>query len=200
MKKYLSTLAVVALAASAFAQGTVNFANNASSLVSVDGTPIPKDGGWVQLLWAPAGTAATAYTSGTDPAAWFTANPGWAAVSSANGGIDNISPVAGRFTGNTAQVPTATPGATIEAIVAAWTGNWAGLNEAFAGGANIGMSSKFQVATGNPTTTPPGTAASITGAGQFGGLNISGTVIPEPSTLALAGLGIAALLVMRRRN
>jgi hypothetical protein len=135
MKKYLSTLAVVALAASAFAQGTVNFANNAQSLISVGGTPIPANGGFAQLLWAPAGTAASAYTAGTDPAAWFTANPGWAAVTSAQGGIDNIAPVAGRFTGNTATVPTATPGAAIQAIVAAWTGNFAGLNEAFAGAA-----------------------------------------------------------------
>jgi hypothetical protein len=201
MKKYLSTLAVVALAASAFAQGTVNFANNASSLATASGTPIPANGGFAQLLWAPSGSTATAYAQG-NPADWFAANTAWQALTSAQGGVDNIGPVAGRFTGNTATVPTATPGAAIEAIVASWTGNFAGLNEAFAGNASIGFSAPFSVTTGNPTTVPPGTAASITGAGQFTGVNALpvGGVIPEPSTLALAGLGIAALLVMRRRN
>jgi hypothetical protein len=200
MKKYLSTLAVVALAASAFAQGTVNFANNGTTLVTASGTPIAANGGFAQLLWAPAGSTSTPYTQG-NPADWFAANTAWTALTAAQGGIDNIGPVAGRFTGNTVTVPTATAGATIEAIVAAWTGNYADLNAAFQGGASIGYSSRFSIATGNPTTIPPGTAASITGAGQFTGLNaLPTTVIPEPSTLALAGLGVAALLVLRRRS
>jgi hypothetical protein len=200
MKKYLSILAVVAMASSAFAQGTVAFANNGQSLVTASGTAIPANGGFAQLLWAPSGTASSAYTQG-DPAAWFAANPGWAAATAAQGGIDAIGPVAGRFTGNTVTVPTATPGATIQAIVAGWTGNYADLNLAYAGHASIGFSAAFQVATGNPTTVPPGTAASITGAGQFTGLNaLPTTIIPEPSTLALAGLGVAALLVLRRRS
>jgi hypothetical protein len=203
MKKYLSILAVVAMASSAFAQGTVAFANNAQSLVTAGGAAIPANGGFAQLLWAPAGTASTPYAQG-NPTEWFAANPGWAAATAAQGGIDAIGPVAGRFTGNTVTVPTATPGATIQAIVAGWTGNYADLNAAYGAGigvSSIGFSAPFSVVTGNPTTVPPGTAAGITGAGQFGGLNALPTVgIPEPSTLALAGLGVAALLVLRRRS
>jgi len=205
MKKYLSTLAVVALAASAFAQGTVNFANSSSSLVTANGTPIPANGGFAQLIWAPAGTPApSAYAQG-NPADWFTANSAWHAVTD---GIDAIGPAAGRFAGNTVTIPAATPGpgiaagAGIQAIVAGWTGNFADLNAAFAGNASIGFSAPFTMAsTGNPTTVPPGTAATMSGA-FTGGLNALpvGGVIPEPSTLALAGLGVAALLVLRRRS
>lgn len=201
MKRYLSTLAVVALAASAFAQGTVNFANSSGSLITANGTAIAANGGFAQLIWAPAGTAnPTPYAQG-DPAAWFTANSAWQAVTAANGGIDNIGPAAGRFAGGTATVPTATPGASIQAIVAGWTGNFADLNAAFAGQASIGMSAPFTLATGNPTTVPPGTPG-VMSTVFTGGVNAlpTGAVIPEPSTLALAGLGVAALLVLRRRS
>jgi len=203
MKKYLSILAVVAVAASAFAQGTINFANNGTTLVMVDpgagGTPFAAPvGGYVQLLWAPAGTAGAGGTTVPDIASWFAANQGWAAVSAANGGVDTIGPVAGRFTGNTVTVPTATPGAPIEAIVAGWQGAATDVSQA----ANIGLSTRFAVDTGNPLATPTAEfAASITGAGQFTGMTIpGGPIIPEPSTLALAGLGVAALLVLRRRS
>jgi len=46
--------------------------------------------------------------------------------------------------------------------------------------------------TGNPPLTPPGPLNGMP--------NVILTNIPEPSTLALAGLGIASLLVFRRRN
>lgn len=158
MKKYLSMLAVVAVAASAFAQGTVNFSNNGSTLV-VERLPdastvtIPNAGGFVQLLWAPSGTAAADY-SGTTLTAWLAANPGWQAIETS---IKGIGPVAGRFLGGTVTVPTATPGAAIQAAVAGWKGNFASFDAAQAAGSPTGISTEFAVTTGNPTTTPPGT-------------------------------------------
>lgn len=200
MKKYLSILAVTALAASAFAQGTVSFVNNSASIVKAgtdlaSAVAIPANGGYVQLLWAPSGTAATPYTAGslTD---WLAANPGWAAIDAS---IKAVGPAAGRFNAGAITVPTATPGAPIQAAVAAWQGNFASFNAAAAAQAATGISSSFAVATGNPTTTPPGTAASITGAGQFTGVTAL-SIIPEPSALTLAGLGAAALMIFRRRK
>jgi len=200
MKKYLSTLAVVAFAVSAFAQGTVAFKNDNASLVKAGGTAIPVAGGFAQLLWAPAGTPnPPAYAQG-NPADWFTANSAWTAIPAS---IIAIGPTAGRFNGGTVTVPTATPGAGISAIVAGWSGNAADLNAAYTAQANIGFSAPFALAgTGNPLSVPPGTAVAITGAGLFGGVDAlpTGSTIPEPSTLALAGLGVAALLVLRRRS
>jgi hypothetical protein len=203
MKKYLGILAVTAMAASAFAQGTVSFVNGASSLVRAgadlaSAQPIPVNGGFVQLLWAPSGTAMTAWDSGNPVSltAFLAANPGWNAIPES---IKAIGPIAaGRFNAGAITVPTAAPGAPIQAAVAAWEGNFATFDAAQAAGAAIGVSSSFAVATGNPTTTPPGTAGSITGAGQFGG--VTALAVPEPSSLALAGLGAAALLIFRRRQ
>jgi len=51
------------------------------------------------------------------------------------------------------------------------------------------------------TPTPPGSLT--TGAAGYGGVNAAGLVlepVPEPTTLALGGLGVASLLLFRRRK
>jgi hypothetical protein len=54
-------------------------------------------------------------------------------------------------------------------------------------------------ALGDPTTTPAGLPAPLTiGANGFGGLVLE--PVPEPTTIAVCGLGAAALLFFRRRK
>jgi hypothetical protein len=200
MKKYLCMLAVVGLASSAFAQGTFTFASG-SALVkagpdAASAAAVPKDGGFVQLFWAPAGTALTGWTSGQTIAQWLTANPGWAQTDAKviNG------PVAGRFNAQTLNVPVTPAGAPIDAVVAAWTGNSGSFDAAVTASANVGWSGKFAVDTadpGNPLDLPGSTIGAFQG---ITALPVGGTVIPEPSTLTLAGLGAAALLAFRRRK
>lgn len=60
----------------------------------------------------------------------------------------------------------------------------------------IGQTDPFQNATGNPNSDPPGLPAALTGWDS----PVLLSPIPEPSTIALAGLGIASLLLFRRRK
>ena len=204
MKKYLSVLAVAAMAAyatSAFAQGTVVF-NNGTGLVQqwTDNNNqtlinVPKGGGMVQLFWAPAGSAYTAWSAGTTEAAFKAANPLWKQEAA----FGFTTPAAGKFTGGTLTLQPLAAGGGIDYVVMGWTGTAAGFDAAIAAGAMANVSAKFASATGNPTTVPPGTATPLSG--SFGGMVLSPvTQVPEPSTFALAGLGAAALLIFRRRK
>jgi len=202
MKKYLSVLAVAAMAAyatSAFAQGTVVFNNGSSGLVqqwtAADNSTlisVPKGGGQVQLYWAAQGTAYTPWTASLSSAAWQAANAGWKLENA----FGFTTPAAGKFTGGTLTLTPLNAGGSIDYVVVGWTGNYASFDEALTAGSMANVSLKFTSGTGNPTTSPPGTATPI--ADTFGGMTLQ--PIPEPSTLALAGLGAAALLIFRRRK
>jgi hypothetical protein len=199
MKKVISTLAIAFLAASAFAQGTINFQNNASSLVTLEGgASFAANSGRVQLMWAPTGTPYTPWSSSFTADSWLTANAGWTLI----GTPANIAPVAGRFNGGVLTAATATPGATISAVVVGWNNTSTTFQQGYATALAAGLSGQvnasgvFSFTTGNPTTIPAGTPALITPA--FTGFSLA--VVPEPSSFALAGLGAAALLIFRRRK
>jgi hypothetical protein len=203
MKKYLSIIAVAAMAAyatSALAQGTVGFNNSSTTLVQqwADATgstlqAVPKGGGFVQLAYAPGGTAFTPYVPGSGQlaSAWIAANPGWTL-----GPTTGIAPVAGRFNGNIQTLTGVAAGANADYVILGWSGAQSSFDAALGAGDQTGVSAKFTTPTGgvDPLVPPPSLS------GTFTGLTLQPGVIPEPSAIALAGLGAAALLIFRRRK
>jgi len=80
-------------------------------------------------------------------------------------------------------------GQTVFFQVLAWTGN----GNTYAGASTYGASSVFSeavpvAANSNPIDISPVGVVALT------------TVVPEPSTLAMAGVGLASMLIFRRRN
>jgi hypothetical protein len=70
----------------------------------------------------------------------------------------------------------------------------------------VGTSSSYANATGAKGTTAPfsevlsSTFPPLQTIGNMPALNLVTTVVPEPSTLAMAGVGLASMLIFRRRN
>lgn len=185
MKKLLlTTLACVMTVAYANAQGTVNFANTAASLVQLNaGGGVPIGTYTVGLLyWA------------ADPGA-VNLNGSIAGLNTIKTSVNFISP--GRFIGGTATTANTTAGgANAWFAVVAWKTSFGSYDAAQAAGGvdNFGYSSIFQNGTGNPNAVPPGAPAAMAG---FTGLSLQ--AVPEPSTIALGVLGVAALLLRRRK-
>jgi len=73
-------------------------------------------------------------------------------------------------------------------------------NGAFSANNRIGLSATINDATGGPETFFAVNFASNGGGGGTGTGGGSGNAVPEPSTVAIFGLGLAALGFMRRRN
>jgi hypothetical protein len=177
MKKALTLVILIVAPIVAFAQGTVVFANNDSGLVKqwsyTTLIPVPVGGGHVELLAAPAGTAFIPLLFPGGPvnfstlAAFLAANPGWAAIATTG-----VEPAAGRFNGGVVTLPTGAPGANAEYVIIGWTGSFTTFDEALRSGNSwISSSLPLTTATGNPTTTPPGTPVSL--ADTYSGMTLS---------------------------
>jgi len=222
-KTLLITLATGAMAASALAQGTVAFqANAANGFVSysLNGTtsvsaPTPAAGGVpgfgnanIGFFAAPDGTAVTLGANGlpTFSGAWTVA-----------GSVLGISPTAGKTAATSFTLPAGAgaAGANVEMEIVGWTGTATSWADALAQGTDLyGFTGEifngsalgkmgWSQGTGNPNATPlPILPVNIvTGAGGYQGLVLQGnSITPEPTTIALGGLGAAALLLFRRRK
>lgn len=202
MKRILTVVALSAFATSVFAQGTINFKNQTSTAIkqwtsSTDQTlvNVPINSGFVQLFWANTGAAYTPWAPSMGGMTGFlAANPGWTLDSN----YKPFSPVPGLFNGGVLTLNTATPGGSIDAVLVGWNGSATSFDLALAAGGFVGVSGKFTTATGNPNALPvPGSPVSIQSVIPAG---MTLAPVPEPSTLALAGLGAAALLIFRRRK
>jgi hypothetical protein len=222
MKKILLTIAMAATSTLLFAQGSIVFENTGSA----NGNYVTNVGlGTVSLT--PTGTAApsayyytllvAAYGSGA-PADNPTA-PAWSQAIIANPGtaqgqllLGHNYLTAGSFAAQLAANYTTISGSTASAdeyvLFVGWSSNegntWQAVynqltGSGLASGGFFGYSPVGTALLG--PTGGPGVSMFASGSGITGGITLmSTTTIPEPSTLALAGLGSLSLLLFRRRK
>jgi hypothetical protein len=195
MKKIAAILCLSALTTGAFAQGLVTFANSPTTLISI-GTASSSTA--IGVNSAPAGS----FYFGLLIAAAGTTDPTKFNFSGAYG--TNISTAAGgRFSGGAnITINGWAAGASMAYEVAGWdkslgvTFNSAWLTSKPGG---FGLSG---IGTGTAGGgVPPAPAFPLFGGtGLASGFLLSPVTIPEPTSMALAGLGAAALLIFRRRK
>jgi len=184
MKKTLIVAALVLTTVAAYSQGLVNFANagaglNAPDFHSDGTTKLSGAGFQAELLGGASSTSLSPVSGAITP---YLTGSG-----------------AGYFNGGSQGIPGVTPGGTAWILVRAWNtlngGTFAlaqssGAIDAY-GTSNGGV--PFSVVTGG-AGTPAGPPATLVGLTSFS-LNV-----PEPTTFVLGGLGVASLLLFRRRK
>jgi len=184
MKKILASLIMVAMTAAAFAQGTVTFntvnlANTTLGQTFLPGGTTGPGATYVgQLYWSD--SSAGSYVAAGTPQTFSAANPQYIADGSVS-------------------VPAHDGGATVWFQMRVW---------------NSAAGASYEAALGSQALVAYGTTA--VKSRVLGGLDSDGnpfapasfntfanltlTPVPEPSTIALAGLGAAALMIFRRRK
>jgi hypothetical protein len=205
MKKLLTLVALVGATTLSFAQGYVNFANSSATLISADGAAAGgAAGGYYYAVFLAPSTTVTAIGQS---AGAFT-NPAFQVV----GGTNVSIATAGRMATRNALNVGGTAGGTVDFLVRGWSANagatWAEALAFWNNGAPAQNMFIGQSLIGNDIILGDGGALpNITlfgvGGNQVGGFNmplVPGGVVPEPSSLALAGLGAASLLLFRRRK
>jgi hypothetical protein len=229
MKKLAVTLCLSAFAVSAFAQGTVNYLNSPTTLVSTNGLAAgrtagatsPSAGGQYYYALFIAPTTITSATVGDLSTAAWTFTGLYANTTAATTG--------GRFSGGGGVSAQGwLPGVSQSYAILGWSAGLGGTNSmtsllatignpTFAGGAWTGggaldsFNGQYFGLSSVGFGSAGGGASGLPAFGLFGapsgqgtpintGFNLWVVNIPEPSTFALAGLGAAALVIFRRRK
>lgn len=182
MKKIIATIITVACFVSSskvFAQGQVQMANNSTSLITngVTGLPAAVGSTTFQLLF------------GTTSGSLAPFSPDL---------TSGIGTAAGRITTAPCAVNALTPSATYFFQIRGWQSTFSSFALAQSGGGFFGSSTIFQATASGPVITTPPLPTSL--AGLYPGFTMNVNPIPEPSTMVLAGLGAASLLLFRRRK
>lgn len=223
MKKTLLTIGLVALTGiSSFAQGYFALggpARGAWDIFTPANGGVPKFANAnvnIGILWAPsaATTALSSVQAGgtvTNTATTYLTNP-WLAIQADLGGVwklavDNntqniIQPSTGAngswvytTTGGFSSVPVkdTASGQSYKMYVVGWDKTAGTLANALSIGAAVGWSSVFNYNAVDQIGTPASLASS-------GFVPFGVNAVPEPTTFALGGLGVAAMLIARRRK
>jgi len=196
MKKLAAILGLSALATGAFAQGTVVFFPAPSTLSSatINGVQAATSGAagsyYYGLLTSATPTGAFTFTGN------YATNLAVAGYFGSPAAITVNGWAAGATMSYEVAVWSKSLGATFQA---GWlTGNFGGLS------GNFGLSAVATGASGG-LGTPATPAFNLFGGANgiqngFNAASVGGGAVPEPTSMALAGLGAAALLIFRRRK
>jgi len=213
MKKLIITAAVSSgLALSGFAQGYANFQNTISTQFYFTSTASTANKISSAALGGQSATVVSGSAGVLDVGLYWSTSAFTDAAQGTLAGIVNIGATAGTLLGNGSLTfgPTTSPNETVYVQVFAWDSTYATPDAAHAAGGAFGASSAGQVnstygAVGAPLLMTLGAAAPAPGGVIFGTAApfFPRTIVlagPEPGTIAIGGLGAAALMLFRRRR
>jgi hypothetical protein len=198
MKKTLLTLALVTASVAAFAQGKVTFGNDSLHLFVLTDPVAPSDtAGPINVSPLPSGRSLIAQLYAGTSASSMTLQTSYV-LDAANWG-----PTPGRMVSK-GIILSGVPGAQVASFNIVITDVAAAVGSPFVAGAPVGA--MYYGTTGNFQATPgssityPGLVSGTPAASTWAPGNLSVSVVPEPSSMVLAGLGAASLLLFRRRK
>ena len=203
MKKLILTAAsIVGLSTVGFSQSILfgDYSGNATDL-TINGVADHTQDVNLELLYSTTSTTTLDPTSGLNilngsPVVTLLLSSSAAPTTSTIGGtysaagdISSLGTVLDN-SGQAYQFPSAT---TYSLQVLGWTGSFSSLDAAVAAGQSVGATSIFSV-------TPAGGTAPPVDVSGMGVLNLAPVAVPEPTTLAMAGVGLASMLIFRRKK